>query len=203
MSTAERRGVLARAFGRGYFPHQFSWLIDNPLRRVLLTPQQFADRLPVAVSSHVLEVGPGSGYFSVELARRARHGRLELLDLQPEMLAKAQRKLERKRIRNVGYTAGDASVGIPFSDQAFDIVVIVAVLGEVPDAKSCLRHMFRVLRLGGILAVHEHVPDPDRIRFSALRPLIESEGFRFGKRWGPLWNYTATFKRPSLSQGAV
>lgn len=192
---AERRGLLARAFGRGHFPHQFSWLIDNPIRRLLVTPDQLADRLAVAASDQVLEIGPGSGYFSVELARRLRHGRLELLDLQQQMLAKAKRKLDRKGILNVGYTVGDAGLGLPFQDQSFDLALMVAVLGEIPDAKSCLRQLSRVLRLGGVLAVHEHVPDPDRIRFSVLRPLVESEGFGFGRRWGPQWNYTAVFNR--------
>jgi ubiquinone/menaquinone biosynthesis C-methylase UbiE len=151
----------------------------------------------------VLEVGPGSGYFSVELARRVRHGRLELLDLQPEMLAKARRKLELKRIWNVGYTADDASVGIPFADETFDIVVMVSVLGEIPDATSCLRQLFCALRPGGILAVHEHVPDPDWIKFSVLRPLVELQGFSLRKRWGRWWNYTAIFDRPLPNPGAV
>ncbi len=195
VSMVERRGVLARALGRGYFPHQFSWLIDNPIRRLVLAPEQLADRLPLTASDHVLEVGPGSGYFSVELARRVRHGRLELFDLQQQMLAKARCKLDRKGILNVGYTAGDASRRLPFLDQSFDLAVMVAVLGEIPDTKSCLRQLFLVLRPGGVLAVHEHVPDPDRIRFSVLRPLVESEGFGFGRRWGPLWNYTAIFNR--------
>ena len=96
MSLVGDRGVRARALGRGYFPHQLSCLIDNPLRRLLLTPAQLANRLPLTESSHVLEVGPGSGYFSAELARRVPQGRLELLDLQPEMLAKARRKLQAR-----------------------------------------------------------------------------------------------------------
>ena len=107
MGVRNRTGVLARAFGRGYFPHQFSWLIDNPVRRLLLSPEKFADRLPLTAVSWVLEVGPGSGYFSRELARRVRRGRLVLFDLQPEMLAKARRKLERSGVQNVGYAVGD------------------------------------------------------------------------------------------------
>src|SRR4029453_700291 len=51
-----------------YYPHQLSFLIDNPLRRLLISPSQFADRLSLNESSRVLEIGPGSGYFSVEIA---------------------------------------------------------------------------------------------------------------------------------------
>lgn len=196
MSHVGRR-VLARALSRGYFPHQLSWLIDNPLRRLLLTPAQLANRLPLTKSSQVLEVGPGSGYFSVELSRRVPQGRLELLDLQPEMLAKAKRKLQTKGCRNVGYTTHDASERLPFPDESFDVVVLVAVLGETPCTESCLQELLRVLRCGGVLAIHEHVPDPDRIPLSALRPMVERCGYRFRQHWGPRWNFTATFERPS------
>ena len=203
MGPVGNRGVLARALGRGYFPHQLSWLIDNPLRRLLLTPGQLADRLPLSESSDVLEVGPGSGYFSAELARRVPQGSLELLDVQSEMLAKAKRKLQSGRYRNVGYTTHDASERLPFPDESFDVAVLVAVLGEIPNAQSCLTEHFRLLRPGGVLAVHEHVPDPDRIPFEELRTLVEACGFRFCQRWGPLWNYTATFERPLPAKGAV
>lgn len=196
MTTGENRGGVARTFGRGHFPHQLSWLIDNPLRRLLITPQRLADRLPLTESSRLLEIGPGSGFFSAELARRVHHGRLELLDLQPEMLAKARRYLEGRGFRNIGYSRADASVNIPFPDQYFDVALMVAVLGEVSDQKACLEHVFRTLRPGGVLAVHEHVPDPDRITFPALRSLAESQRYRFGKHWGPRCNYTALFERP-------
>jgi len=194
--TTGNRGVVARAFGRGYFPHQLSWLIDNPIRQLLVSPRRMADRLPLTESSCVLELGPGSGYFSVELAGRIPRGRLELLDLQPEMLAKAKRKLEGQGLQNVGYSVQDASVGMPYPDQTFDVAVVVAVLGEVGDREACLEGLYRTIRSGGVLAIHEHVPDPDRITFSALRPLVESRGFLFRKRWGPRWNYTALFARP-------
>ncbi len=193
--------ALARAFGKGRFPHHCSWLIDNPIRAVLVTPKKLADRLQLTEENHVLELGPGSGYFSVELARRIPLGRLELLDVQPQMLQKAERKLNSRGLRNVGYTAHDAGTDLPFPDQTFDVAVMVAVLGEVSDAETCLRELRRVLRRGGVLAVHEQIPDPDRIAFGTLRSLAEGGGFVFRKRWGPNWNYTAIFERAAGHSG--
>lgn len=112
------------------------------------------------------------------------------------MLAKARRKLEKRGFQNIGYSVHDASVGLPFPDQTFDVAVMVAVLGEVSDRESCLDSLYRTIRSGGVLAIHEHAPDPDRIKFAALRSLLESRGFCFRKRWGPAWNYTALFERP-------
>lgn len=196
MSLTRDRRSLSWALGRGYFPHQLSWLIDNPLRRLLLTPSQFAMRLPLIKSSSVLEVGAGSGYFSPEIARRLPLGRLELLDLQPEMLVKAKRKLQANGHRNVGFTAHDANDPLPFLDESFDVAILVAVLGEISRAEFCLREIWRVLQHRGVLAIHEHIPDPDRIPLSVLRPMVEQCDFLFRQRWGPRWNYTITFERP-------
>ena len=77
-------------------------MIDNPIRRALLKPARIVDKLDLADSEHVLELGPGPGFFSVEIARRLTDGRLELFDVQPEMLEKARLQLERAGISDVG-----------------------------------------------------------------------------------------------------
>ena len=184
---------LSRSVLRGCFPHELSWLIDNPIRRWFITPEGLADRLPLSRTSRVLEIGPGSGYFSEELARRVRDGRLELLDLQPEMLEKAKRKLDLRGVSYVGYIAADA-MALPFREGAFDVAVLVTVLGEVPNAMASLRAIHRVLVRRGTLAVHEHIPDPDFVPFERLRSLAEANGFEFQLRWGRDWNYTAIFR---------
>jgi SAM-dependent methyltransferase len=184
------------ALRRGYAPHQLAWLMDNPARRLLLSPSVFASRFRISETDRILEIGPGSGYFSVELARRVRGGRLELFDLQPEMLVKARRKLAKEAIENVGYTVGNASERLPFPDAHFDIAILVTVLREVPAKAACLSEIHRVLRPGGVAVFHEQLPD-NLIRFAELRPMVERAGFVLERRQGPSWNYTATFRKPS------
>lgn len=178
-----------------YYPHQLAFLLGNPLRRLLISPRQFADRLSLTASSRVLEVGPGSGYFSVEIARRIPRGYLELFDLQPEMLAKARRKIEAAGLKNVRYTQGDAAT-LPFPDASFDVATLVTVLGEVPEKRECVRSLFRVLRPGGVAVFHEQLPDPDIFKLSTLKALVESAEFRFVRSWGRWYNYTAAFRKP-------
>ncbi len=194
---------LMRMLTRGCFPHEFSWLIDNPVRRLFVAPETLADRLPILEGSRVLEIGPGSGYFSVEFARRVPRGRLELFDLQPEMLAKAKRKLDARGFLNVGYTAGDASTELPFPEDHFDLAVLVTVLGEVRDKRACIESVHRVLHPAGTLAVHEHLPDPDFISFDKLRSAAEERGFAFQRRFGHWWNYTATFQKSFADHRAM
>ena len=56
------------------FPHQATSILDNPLRRVLMKPARIVDRLGLTGSEPVLEIGPGPGLFSVEIARRLTDG---------------------------------------------------------------------------------------------------------------------------------
>ena len=139
-------------------------------------------------------MGAGSGFYSVEVARRVSEGHLELLDLQPEMLKKAQQKLETKGLSNVGYTLADAGK-LSLKADSFDVLFLVAVLGEIADQRAFLREAHRVLKPGGILSVSEHLPDPDFSPFAKVRLLIEKEGFEFLERHGVRWSYTANFRK--------
>jgi ubiquinone/menaquinone biosynthesis C-methylase UbiE len=161
------------------FPYQAAFLINNPIRRTLLKPARIIDKLGLAGPEHVLELGPGPGFFSVEIARRLTAGRLELFDIQPEMLEKARHQLERAGLSNVGFTAGEASDGLPFPDNSFDVAFLSAVIGEVPDKQACIRSLGQVLKPGGRLVFAESFPDPDRLSERELRDLVEPENFEF------------------------
>lgn len=180
---------------RGVFPHEMSFFLDLPWRNLLLSPRRLAARLHLTAASHVLEVGAGSGFYSAEVARAVPGGRLELLDLQPEMLGKARRKLEAEGLSgNVGYTAANAGV-LPFEDESFDLIFLVAVLGEIRDRADFLAEARRVLKAGGVLSVSEHLPDPDFSPRAKVRSLVEEAGFEFVGHSGAWWSYTANFRK--------
>jgi len=180
---------------RGVFPHQFSWLLHVPLRRLIVSPARLVARLPLLETSRVLEVGPGSGYFSDALARRLPRGLLCLIDLQPEMLVKAKRRLQSRGHMNVQYVAADAGGALPFAPAHFDLALLVSVLGEVRRQDEGLAALFHLLAPGGILAVHEAVPDPDRIQFHDLVTLVRKHGFALSARHGHRFSYTALFRK--------
>jgi uncharacterized protein len=185
------------------FPHSLAWMLDNPVRALLLSPRTLVDRLPIRPRDWILEVGPGSGYFSVELAKRIPDGHLELLDIQREMLEKSRRKLCRAGVKNVGFTVADAGVHLPLAASRFDLALMVTVLGEVRDPVAAIDGIGTVLRPGGVLAIHEQLPDPDMISQHRLQELVESRGFTMFARHGPRWNYTALFRRNGRNAAAA
>jgi SAM-dependent methyltransferase len=177
------------------YPHWAAVFLNNPIRRRLGRPGAVVERLGLAGDEKVLEIGPGPGYFSVELARRLPAGKLDLFDLQPEMLEKARRTLDTAGFHGVGFHAGDAGAEMPFADAQFDVAFLAAVLGEVPDKQACIRALQRVLRPGGLLIFVEGFPDPDRLSVAMLRDLVESEGFGYEGHAGTSWRDVVRFRR--------
>jgi SAM-dependent methyltransferase len=186
-----------RRAGNFPYPHQAAFFLDNPIRRWLANPSGLADRLALKGHERVLELGPGPGFHSLEIARRLTDGRLELFDLQPEMLAKARRKLTDAGCYNVGFHTGDAGGGLPFPDKSFDVAFLASVIGEVPDQASCLGSLARILSPGGQLVFLEGFGDPDRLSVADLRALAEPAGFSLLDASGTRWQDLVRFVRAS------
>lgn len=188
-------GVCRHAFARGTFPHEMSFILESRWRNLLLSPEALAQRLPLTGDSCVLEIGAGSGFYSSAVASRIPRGRLELVDLQEEMLAKARRKVSAAGLGNVGCSVTRAGEPIPFPDASFDVVFMVTVLGEVDDKDSLINDACRLLAPGGVLSLSEHLPDPDFVLLGRLRRLVEPNGFEFRRKFGRRWAFTANFER--------
>lgn len=187
--------TFKHAFARGVFPHEMSFILEWRWRNLLLSPQELVKGLPLKKDSRVLEVGAGSGFYSVVVARAVAGGKLELLDLQEEMLDKARQKMDSAGLENVGYTVANLNGLIPFGDGDSDIVFMVTVLGEVKEREFLIREINRLLRRGGVLSVSEHFPDPDFVSSGKLRLLLGNNGFLFKRRYGQSWAYTANYEK--------
>ncbi len=175
-------------------------ILDGPQRRLLQPPQRVVERSRIRPGMDVLEVGPGNGAVTLPLARRVgpRRRRVVCLDLQEAMLAKLRANLARPRnadVVNVETVCANAEK-MPLADASFDAVLLVEVLGEVPDKAAALRECLRVLRPGGLLAVTEMIIDPDYALPSTTRRRCAEAGFRPVARTGGFWDYTMVFARP-------
>ena len=70
--------------------------IDNPIRRrYIQKPEEIADRLELEPGMTVLEIGPGKGSYTIEVARRVHPGTVYAFDISPTVVGKLG---ERARI---------------------------------------------------------------------------------------------------------
>ena len=195
MKIINQLETWSRAFGRGVFPHEMRWVLDIPGRGVIMSARTVAERLPVAPDAQVLEVGAGSGYYSVEVARKIPQGTLTLLDIQQQMLDVCAQKLKAAGIANFVTQQADGKA-LPFAGAAFDAIFMVTVVGEIEDREAFLTEAARVLRPGGVLSVTEHHPDPDFEHAQEVAECLRTHGFVPLQKLGWRWAYTLNALKP-------
>ncbi len=180
-----RRNPSACPYEQRFFlevPHPF--LTRTRVRRIL-APQP---------GERVLEVGPGTGYYTLDIAEQlAPDGVLDILDLQQEMLDHTMRKASERHITNIVPTQGDAQE-LPYPDDALDAAYMAVTLGEIPEQDATLRELRRVLKPSGRLVVGEIFGDPHMVPFGSLRARAEAAGLRFEERLGRKLTYFARLR---------
>jgi ubiquinone/menaquinone biosynthesis C-methylase UbiE len=156
-----------------------------------ITRERLCSILDPKPGEHLLEIGPGTGYYALPVAERlAPDGRLDVLDVQQEMLDHTMRRARERAIENITPSQGDARE-LPYADASFDGAYLVTVLGEIPDQDAALRELRRVIRPGGRLVVGELFGDPHMVSHRALVERAAAAGFQLERKLGGwLWHYT-------------
>jgi protein-L-isoaspartate O-methyltransferase len=155
----------------------------------LITRARLLEALAPQPGDAVLEIGPGTGYYTLPVAHRVgATGRLHVFDLQQEMLDHTMRRAREEGLDNVRPSLGDARE-LPYPPATFDAAYLVTVLGEIPDQEAALRQLRRVLRTGGRLVVGELFVDPHMVTERTLRRRGEAAGLRFERRVGSRLGY--------------
>ncbi len=94
-----------------------------------------------------LEIGAGTGYFSLNLLQRGVVAAAVATDISPGMLATLRENAARLGL--TVETVATQAEALPFEDQSFDLVIGHAVLHHLPDLDRSFAEFFRVLRPGG------------------------------------------------------
>ena len=161
----------------------------------VITRKRLLEALALSPGERVLEIGPGTGYYTFDMAAALPAGQVDIFDIQQEMLDHVMREANRRGITNVQPMLGDAQ-RLPYADDSFDAAVLVTVLGEIPDQEQALREVTRVLRPGGRLVVGELFGDPHMVTSRALRERSERAGLRFQRRLGNPLAFFERFEAP-------
>jgi SAM-dependent methyltransferase len=107
-------------------------------------------RWPERPFGDALEIGSGTGYFSLNLIQLGLIERLVATDISAGMLGALTATAHRLGL-DVETATTDAE-RLPFADESFDLLFGHAVLHHLPDLERALAEFHRVLRPGGTLA---------------------------------------------------
>ena len=178
-------------------PYSQRFWVEAP--HPLITRGRLHDTLEPIAGERVLEIGPGTGYYPLELADwTGPDGSVEIFDLQQEMLDHTLARAEARALTNVSATQGNAE-RLPYEDDRFDAAILIGVLGEIPDQEAALREVARVLRPGGRLIVGELFGDPHWVSPRGLESRAAAAGLTLERRNGPAIGYFARLTRPAAA----
>jgi protein-L-isoaspartate O-methyltransferase len=168
----------------------------------LITRQRLQEILDPKPGERILEVGPGTGYYTLDVAEWVKpDGQVDILDLQQEMLDHTMRRAGERGLANVTPTQSDATA-MPYEEGTYDAAYLVTVLGEIPDQDAALRELARVLKPGGRLIVGELLGDPHYVRLAPMRLRASGAGLAYERRVGNALGYFARFSKASVLTGS-
>ncbi|MGC4971650.1 class I SAM-dependent methyltransferase [Streptomyces sp. DT199] len=136
--------------------------VNSPVRRAL---QRFYEvpalmKLaggPLAPGARAVEIGCGSGYGTRMILDRFRAANVDALDLDPGMVAKARRRLVDRpgRVRLQVGDATDLKAAFGAADGSYDAAFDFAIIHHIPDWRSGVAEIARVLKPGGVFVFDE------------------------------------------------
>ena len=128
-------------------------------------------------AQRILEVGVGTG---LSLPHFRRDARVTGIDVSAEMLAKARRRVERMKLKQVEALLVMDAEEMSFEDNAFDAVLALYVASVVPNPARFAAEMRRVCKPGGTIVIVNHFMSENPVmRFieKRLAPLAGKIGF--------------------------
>lgn len=175
-------------------PYSQRFWVEAP--HPLITRERLREVLDARPGERILELGVGTGYYSLDLAEWVgAAGTVELFDLQQAMLDHVMGRVGERGLDNLVPTRGDATE-LPYADASMDAVVLTAVLGEIGDRDAAMAQIARVLKPGGRLVVGELFGDPHFTAPATVARLGADAGLALERRSGPWLGSFSLLRKP-------
>jgi ubiquinone/menaquinone biosynthesis C-methylase UbiE len=165
-----------------------AWL-DRPEREAEEKPDLALDLLELRAGMVLADVGAGTGYMSLRMARRVGPtGKVYANDLQPEMLRKLRAAGQREKLSNVETVLGTES-DPKLPPNTMDLVLLVDVYHEFSEPQAMLDKIRESLKPDGRLVLLEYRKEDPRIPIRAehkmsiaeVKTEVEAEGYKLDR----------------------
>jgi cyclopropane fatty-acyl-phospholipid synthase-like methyltransferase len=147
----------------GAFHHRFEaaekWAkeFDNPERDAWQKPEEILDSLHLQRNSLVADIGAGTGYFSVRIAKRIPEGKIFAADIEPEMVRYLDERARREHLTNLMPVQASAdAANLP---EPVDVALVVDTYHHIDNRTRYFADLKSSLRPGGRLVIVDFKAD--------------------------------------------
>src|SRR5260370_41153524 len=133
---------------------------DDPSRDTWQLPDRVIATLNLKRGQIVADIGAGTGYFSVRLAKSEAAPKVYAADIEPSMVSYLRERAAKEGLNNV--TAAQAAADQPNLPEPVDLVLILDTYHNIGDSEAYFRRLAKSMRPGGRAAIIEFEPDSRR-----------------------------------------
>jgi ubiquinone/menaquinone biosynthesis C-methylase UbiE len=127
-------------------------------------------------SGTILDLGSGTGYLSIGIAKRAPNLQVYGIDLSRHMVKIARR--HARGVNNAQFVFGNAAK-LPFDDKSIDFIVSTASLHHWKEPDKVFNESYRVLKKGGEAWIYDPCPDALKDDVDKAKKEHGALGYRF------------------------
>jgi ubiquinone/menaquinone biosynthesis C-methylase UbiE len=137
-------------------------------------PDRVIDAMALAADAEVADIGAGTGYFSVRLARAVPEGQVFAVDIQPEMLALLQARIDQEGLQNITLVQGRED-DPRLAPDSLDAALLVDAYHEFAYPYEMMRALVTALRPGGRVVLIEYRGEDPRVPIKPLHKMTEAQ----------------------------
>jgi cyclopropane fatty-acyl-phospholipid synthase-like methyltransferase len=156
---------------------------DDPSRDAWQLPDKVIAALKLKPGQSIADIGAGTGYFSMRLAKSNPVVHVYAADIEPSMVDYLKARATKEGLANVtAVQAGPDAANLP---SPVDVILIVDTYHHIGNRVTYFRKLANSLKPGGRLAIVDFKPEatmgpPKEFRFKAnqIRAELKAAGFR-------------------------
>jgi ubiquinone/menaquinone biosynthesis C-methylase UbiE len=164
-------------------PERYAKSFDDPARDAWQMPSRVIEALALSPGASVADIGAGTGYFSVRLAKAIPAGTVYAVDVEPSMLDHIRKRALGDGLKNV--VTLQASGMSPNLPKPVDLVIVVDTYHHLPNRPTYFRELQKSLAPGGRVVIIDFRKDspegpPPEFRFEGdqITAEMKQAGYR-------------------------
>jgi FkbM family methyltransferase len=172
--------------------HRGAGWLERPTREREERTDLLLESLSLEADDVVADIGAGTGYFTLPIAKQVPQGRVLAVDIQPEMLDMLSARAEKEELDNVEPVQG--VIDDPkLPENQVDLVLMVDAYHEFSHPQEMMQGIVQGLKSSGRVVLIEYRAEDPKVPIKRLHKMTEAQAIKEMKAVGLNWLETKDF----------